>query len=104
LIETREELPAFAAGQLQAIAEALSGNVRPNDVVFRRGPRQVAILGSGLEEATVTRAISEVSSIQDVKVALATTPKDGRSLEQLLASADQLLLDQGRGPSGRSIH
>jgi putative nucleotidyltransferase with HDIG domain len=104
LIETGEKLPAFAAGQLQAIAEALSGNVRPNDVVFRRGPRQVAILGSGLEEATVTRAISEVSSIQDVKVALATTPKDGRSLEQLLASADQFLLDQGRGPSGRSIH
>jgi putative methionine-R-sulfoxide reductase with GAF domain len=107
LIETREKVPAFATGQLQAIAEALSGTVTQKDVVFRRGPRQLAVLCSGLDDTAITRTIAEVvSSMQDVMVVLATTPKDGRSLEQLLASADQLLLEQpGSGPNERrSIH
>ena len=104
LIEVTDRAPAEP---LQEIAAALNRALRPNDVVFRRGLRQVALLCSGLEEAAVTRMVARaISSMPEVKSALAMSPKDGQSLDQLLATADHLLRQQtGRPePERRSIH
>ncbi len=107
LIETSDNAPSLATAPLQQIVAALNKDARPNDVVFRRGVRQVALLCSGLEEVAVTRMVARaISSTPDAKIAIATTPKDGQSLDQLLATADHLLRQQSdrTEPERRSIH
>lgn len=106
LIETNEQDPAVTPQQLEAIAVALDQAKKPSDVVFRRGLRQIAILSTGVDEATVTRAIARaLGPSPKIRFAVAMAPKDGHSLEQLLACADDLLRTYGNSTHPRSsIH
>jgi putative nucleotidyltransferase with HDIG domain len=108
LIETAEHMQhSLVANELQSIAAALNDGASTNDVVFRRGARQLAILCNRLDEAAISRIIGRATAgTPGVRFAVATTPRDGQSIDQLLASADQHLRQHADrlDPGSRSIH
>jgi len=93
--------------RLAAVANTLGGNIRPTDLVFRRGSRQLAVLSNQMEHLNAKRLISQaVESISGVKATLAVSPGDGTSVDQLLGSADRSLRDRSAAgdPGRHSIH
>ena len=93
--------------RLAAVANNLGRSIRPTDLVFRRGNRQLAVLSNQMERLSAARLMSQaVESISGVKATVAISPGDGTSVDQLLGSADRNLRDRsGSGDSGRhSIH
>jgi GGDEF domain-containing protein len=93
--------------QLQIVADALSAHLQPTDMVFRRGTNQLAVLCEGTDLSTVRRAVSEaLASHRQTKFALTSVPEGGRSVEQLLATADELLAEGNdhRSSERHSVH
>lgn len=103
LVETDEH--GIAPEQFEAIASALNTGTNPHDLVFRRGPRQIAFVSVGIDEGSVPRIIARVLG-PSAHFCVATAPKHGRSLEQLVTKAEELLRKQKRlgHQPGRSIH
>lgn len=92
--------------RLEGIANTLAGRLKPTDMVFRRGSRQLAVL-CRQDQLTAKNLISgAVDSIPGTRATLAVAPHDGGSVEQLLASADRHLRDSpfGFGSGRQSIH
>ena len=106
LIEVSENNSTEPPDQLEAIATSLNRSRRPDDVIFRRGAKQIAILSTGVDDVTVTRTISRaLGHTPGVRFAVTTAPTHGHSLEQLLAAADDLLHGYGKREHPRgSIH
>ena len=107
LVETDEQSPEIAPETVDAIASELGYGEGRNDFVFRRGARQIVILSERLDERDLRRAIGRaLSPTHRARVAIATAPTHGQTLEQLMTSADELLREKrGQGhPSSRSIH
>lgn len=102
------EIPDGASKQsLEAITTALRSRLATADLVFRRGRSQVAVLFETEDRSAAKRLItSALGSTQDVRFALVGSPSDGRTLEQVLSAAEQLLRDNSSSPDvGRpSIH
>jgi hypothetical protein len=93
--------------RLPAVAETLAGNIRPTDLVFRRGSRQIAVLCNQIEASAATRLMGRIAgSVSGIRTVMVASPHDGTSVEQLLGSADSRLRERNpNGESGRhSIH
>ena len=93
--------------ELQVIVDALSATLNPKGMVFRRGANQLAILCEGTDIPAVRRAVSSaLAGDRQAKFALTSVPDGGRSVEQLLATADGLLAQEGDGRSAErhSVH
>ncbi len=92
LIERRGKTEAAETEGMQSVIDALAANLDPKDLVFRRGSTQVAILSRGKDIAAFQRAISAaLHASERTRFALASVPDGGRSVEQLLATADLML-------------
>jgi putative nucleotidyltransferase with HDIG domain len=107
LIETDEASTIISPEQLEAIALALNTGTKINDAVFRRGGRQFAILCSDFDDNTVSRVIARtLGSSPAIRFAVAMAPSHGKSLQQLLDAADELLRSKKSAVHSqkRSIH
>jgi GAF domain-containing protein len=92
LIERRGTTEAAETEGMQSIFDALATNLDPKDLVFRRGSTQIAILSRGRDIAAFKRALSAaLHASERTRFVLASVPEGGRSVEQLLATADLLL-------------
>ena len=107
LIESGARGQEFDAGEMQTIVDAVSKHLQPKDLVFRRGINQLAILSEGTDVPALQRAVSTaLGSDRKAKFALTRVPEGGRSVDQLLATADRLLAEESRrrGDEGHSVH
>lgn len=92
---------------MQPVVDALIEHLQPKDLVFRRGAHQLAIMCADTESSVLRRAISTaLASDRTARFAVTSVPEGGRSVEQLLATADRLLSEESeRGSTGRhSVH
>lgn len=107
LIERRATSQGHELEDMQAVIDALATNLDPKDLVFKRGSTQVAILSEGKDLASFRRAISAAMHASDrARFALTSVPDGGRSVEQLLATADLLLRHDSKDSNStrHSIH
>lgn len=104
LIERGGPKQDFDAGHLQAIVDALVAHLHPQDLVFRRGTNQLAILFEGADIPSLRQAVATaLRADRDAKFALTRVPDGGRSVDQLLATAEGLLAEE-RDPRGGERH
>jgi putative nucleotidyltransferase with HDIG domain len=107
LIERRPTSAALEGEGLQSVIEALAITLDSKDLVFKRGSTQVAVLSQAKDVAAFQRAISAaLHAHEETRFALASVPDGGRSVEQLLATADLLLRHEAKDTSSPrpSIH
>jgi hypothetical protein len=107
VVETDEQGPEITPETVEAVSNELGYGEGANDLVFQRGARQLVVLSERRDEKDLRRLIGRaLPSTYRAQVIVARSPVHGRSLEQLIASADDVLR-QKRGsdhPPTRSIH
>jgi hypothetical protein len=92
LIDVDEQSKDLTPDDLEAIAIELNDAAEFGKAVFRRGPRQFAILSAGADESAVSRIVSRrLGRASEVRFAVAAAPKHGNTLQQLLDFADDRL-------------
>lgn len=107
LIEQRTSDSKGDEPEMESVVEALAKHLDSRDLVFRRGNNQVAVLSEGKDLSAFRRAIAAALRVSEsTEFALTTVPDGGRSVEQLLATADRMLRREPKDPNtGRhSIH
>ena len=107
LVERRATSGTVGVEEMQSVIDALATNLDAKDLVFRRGTTQVAILSQARDIAAFQRAIATaLHTSERTRFALASVPDGGRSVEQLLATADLLLRREAQDSSSarQSIH
>jgi putative nucleotidyltransferase with HDIG domain len=107
LIERSAPSQALEPSEMQTIVDALAAHLQAKDLVFRRGTNQLAIMCEGRDISAIRLAVSEaLSADYNTKFAVTSVPDGGRSVDQLLATADGLLAKESdRGSAGRhSVH
>lgn len=92
--------------RMQVMADALTHHLQPRNLIFRRGVDQLAILCDKTEVLGLRRIVSDALGGRIAKFALTSVPEGGRSVEQLLATADRLLEEETdrAGDKGPLIH
>ena len=106
LIERSVPSQALERAEMQSIVDALA-HLQAKDLVFRRGTNQLAIMCESTDISAVRLAVSEaLAADHNTKFAVTSVPDGGRSVDQLLATADGLLAKESDGGSaGRhSVH
>lgn len=107
LIEHRSAEHLVNPEEFESIVEALGTHLGPRDFVFRRGSGQVGVLSEDRDVGAFRRRISAALRVNDqTQFALTTVPAGGRSIEQLLATADRLLRREPKDPPAprHSVH
>jgi putative nucleotidyltransferase with HDIG domain len=107
LFEVGEHSGEMTADKLEAIAVELNDGTEFGDAVFRRGPRQFAILSAGADETAVWRIVSaRLGASPGISFAVAAAPTHGNTLQELLDAADELLRNKKASAQSRkgSIH
>ena len=91
--------------RLGELAATLNTIVGSTDLVFRRGPRQLAVLSKPSEAMDAQRILRDaISSVPGVRATLAVAPRDGSSVEQLLGIADRQFTKGTAKGRDTSIH
>ncbi|HEY0873369.1 MAG TPA: HD domain-containing phosphohydrolase [Vicinamibacterales bacterium] len=107
VVETDDQGPEITPETAEAISTELIYEEGANDLVFQRGGRQLVILSEQRDERELRKLIGRaLPSTYRAQVVVARSPAHGRSLEQLIAAADDVLRKM-RGsdhPPTRSIH
>lgn len=107
IVEADDQGPEITPETAAAVSDELGYGDDAHDLVFQRGGRQLVILSEQRDERELRKLIGRaLPATYRVQVAVAKSPGQGRSLEQLIASADKILR-QRRGsdtPPSRSIH
>ncbi len=107
LIERRSTSASIETEEMQSVIDALATNLDAKDLVFQRGNTQVAVLSRAEDIAAFQRAITAALHGSDrTHFVLASVPDGGRSVDQLLATADSLLRRDSKDPisTRHSIH
>jgi putative methionine-R-sulfoxide reductase with GAF domain len=107
VVATDDQGPEITPEAAEAVSNELGYTDGANDLVFQRGGRQLVILSEHRDERELRRLIGRVlPPAYRAQVVVTRAPVHGRSLEQLIASADDVLQEK-RGadnPPSRSIH